>query len=303
MVKIAALLTATIVLAAVLSSCGGVRGGGDINVDFVRVDGGTFLMGTPEGVSGNCWENERPTRNVTVSGFYIGRYLITQAQWRAVTGRTQRQQQSLASRQWGHNISLTGEGDRYPVYLVSFIEVIEFINRKSVMAGREPAYEITGEGMGLRITWNREANGYRLPTEAEWEFAARGGRGGGDFEFAGSDVAGEVAWYPGNSGDGAREVGLLRPNALGLYDMSGNVMEWVWDLYSPYPDEDQVDPVSPGGTYRVTRGGSWYDPNPLHREDRHFRNTPEGFVRVASRTRHVEWNRHQNVGFRLVRPL
>ena len=183
---------------------------------------------------------------------------------------------------------ISGEGDDYPMYGVSWFEAAEFANRRSARSGLEPAYEISGTD----VTWNRTANGYRLPTEAEWEFAARGGIACREnFAFSGSNSPGEVAWYIGNSGGSIQPVGMLRPNALGLYDMSGNVMEWVWDWWGDLPtDEQATNPEgAPSGESRVLRGGNW-------------RISPSA-ARTTSRSRDapsVQWG---NDGFRLVRPL
>ena len=166
-------------------------------------------------------------------------------------GTTVRQQRDRANPAW----EMRGEGDNHPMYYVSWFEAVEFANAKSRRAGLTPSYTISGN----TVTWNRAANGYRLPTEAEWEFAARGGivcRD--DFTYSGSNAAGEVAWYFGNSRRRPQDVGTRQPNALGLYDMSGNVWEWVWDWYGAYPDGAQTDPEgAQTGFNRVARGGSW----------------------------------------------
>jgi len=172
---------------------------------FVRVDGGTFQMGScPSG------QNVTPVRNVTVSLFYMSRHPVTQREWVQIMG----------SNPSGFR------GDNRPVERVSWFDAIEFANAKSLRSGLTPAYTISGSGENRTVGWNRGASGYRLPTEAEWEFASRGGTVcRGNFRFSGSNTAGEVAWYNGNSAGSTQEVGLLKPNALGLYDMSGNVRE------------------------------------------------------------------------------
>jgi len=262
--------------------------------EFVRVSGGTFLMGSPEGNWGSTdWE--RPVRNVTVSGFYMSRHPVTQREWREIMGTTVRQQADMA-REDGWNFGVAGEGDNHPMHNVSWFEAIEFANRKSLRAGLIPAYTINFVWQDDRrvpgiVTWNRNANGYRLPTEAEWEFAARGGHGSpGDFMFSGSNVLGDVAWYSGNSGRRTREVGTRQPNALGLYDMSGNVWEWVWDWDGAYPSTAQTDPVgASSGWNRTVRGGSWA--------------VLSTSVRSMSRDNFTPSGRTNSIGFRLVRSL
>jgi len=239
---------------------------------FVRVDGGTFLMGTPEGGE----ENERPVRSVTVSGFYMSRFPVTQREWFEVMGK---------------NPSYF-KGDKLPVETVSWFDAIEYANEKSRRAGLTLAYTIKKGWFGKDVTWNRAANGYRLPTEAEWEFAARGGHGSpGNFTYSGSNNIDEVAWHEGNSAGSTQEVGSKMPNALGLYDMSGNMCEWCWDWFSPYPSVNETDPAGPaaGEDYtRVARGGSWDD-------------TPD-YARSAFRHDEFPDNRYSFLGFRVVRP-
>jgi formylglycine-generating enzyme required for sulfatase activity len=168
-----------------------------------------------------------------------------------------------------------------PVERVSWLDSVEFANEVSRLMGLRPVYA----GSGDDARWDQATPGFRLPTDAEWEYAARAGQG---FGFAGSDRAADVAWTSENSGLRPHPVGLKRPNAWGLRDMSGNVWEWCWDRYGDYPRVDSVDPTGPSwGLYRVIRGGSWiFDPD---------------YARVALRFRHEPGYRDGNLGLRLVR--
>jgi|GEM_PF-710002 len=257
--------------------------------EFVRVEGGTFLMGSPEGAWGSRdWE--RPVRSVTVSGFYMSRHPVTQGQWREIMGTTVQQQRDMGYRDQGSDPQIAGIGDNQPMYNVNWYEAIEFANRKSLRAGLTPVYTITGAGNNRTVTWNRNANGYRLPTEAEWEFAARGGHGSPrNFMFSGSNTISDVAWYNQSVGS-TQDVGTLRPNSLGLYDMSGNVWEWIYDWRTRYyPSAAQTNPTgAPSGTIRVVRGGSWASPAT------DVRSTTRGAQRPSTRG--------NALGFRLVSP-
>jgi formylglycine-generating enzyme required for sulfatase activity len=203
---------------------------------FVFVQGGTFQMGTASGGD----DDERPVHTVTLTSFYMGKYEVTQQEWTEIMGS---------------NPSYS-KGDDLPVGMVSWYDAIEYCNKRSLREGLTPAYR----GSGDSVTCDFSASGYRLPTEAEWEYAAKGGANGAylTYLYAGSNSVGGVGWYDGNSGDGKHPVGQKQPNDLGLYDMSGNVMEWCWDWYGDYPGGSQTDPEGPAsGWWRVLRGGSW----------------------------------------------
>ena len=230
---------------------------------FVYVEGGTFQMGSTAGDS-----DEEPVHQVTVSTFYMSRYEVTQKEWREVMG-------SSPSR---------FSGDNLPVEQVSWYDAVEYCNVLSVQKGLTPVYTINGTS----VTANWSANGYRLPTEAEWEYAARGGNASNGYLYAGSDNADEVAWYRDNSGDATHPVGGKAPNELGLYDMSGNVWEWCWDWKGSYSSGNQSDPRGPAsGSVRVNRGGSWYNS---------ARN-----LRSANRYGYSPGDSNYSLGFRLVR--
>jgi len=248
------------------------------SANFVRVEGGTFQMGTPSGGE----NNERPVHTVTVKSFSIGKYQVTQKEWYEVMGTTVRQQRDMAKPP-----ELPGEGDNYPMYYVSWHEAVEYCNRRSVKEGLTPAYR--GSGDYITCDWN--ANGYRLPTEAEWEFAAKGGtKEYLTTEYSGSNSIDAVAWYYGNNGGRAKPVGTKAANSLGIHDMSGNVFEWCWDWYGSYTSGSQIDPRGPvSGTYRVKRGGSW----DIISVD---------FFRSAFRKSDTPSRRTSTIGFRLVRP-
>jgi formylglycine-generating enzyme required for sulfatase activity len=202
--------------------------------DMVFINGGTFLMGSPAGERGRN-SNEGPQRQVTVSSFYLGRYPVTQAEYEEIMGIN-------PSHFKGANL---------PVEQVSWFDAIEFLNRRSVKEGLTPVYTRVGNV----VVWDREANGYRLPTEAEWEFACRAGT---QTPFYTGAAVGEAGWYAGNSSARTHPVGEKLPNEWGLYDMHGNVLEWCWDWIGAYPSEAQTDPAGPAnGNHRVYRGGSW----------------------------------------------
>jgi formylglycine-generating enzyme required for sulfatase activity len=202
--------------------------------DMALVEGGTFQMG-----SNNGNDNEKPVHTVTVRSFYMGKYEVTQKEWREVMGSN----------------PSNFQGDTLPVEQVSWYDAIEYCNKLSLKEGLTPAYR----GSGDNIICNFNATGYRLPTEAEWEYAARGGtKDYITYEYAGGNSVDSVAWYDGNSDQRPHPVGTKQANSLGLYDMSGNVWEWCWDWYGDYSGGSQSDPAGTSvGAHRINRGGSW----------------------------------------------
>jgi len=234
----------------------------DINIDMVFVEGGTFTMGCTEEQDGDCEENEIPAHSVTVSGFYIGKYEVTQAQWKAVMGG-------------GHDVK--NEGDSLPVDNVSWNDAQAFIMKLNAKTGKT----------------------YRLPTEAEWEFAARGGKKSKGYKYAGSNNIDDVAWHKGNSGGVTHPVGLKAPNELGIYDMTGNLFENVIDWHAFYSASAAAETNPTGGPevgeskknlsvggLRVSKGGSWREDAASNRIPTRFGDWPQG--------------RDDNSGFRLV---
>jgi formylglycine-generating enzyme len=212
-------------------------------VNMVYVEGGTFEMGDQFG-DGNT--DEVPLHNVTLSSFYMSSTEITQGMYEEMIGENPAQ--------------TYGVGDDYPVYYVNWFWATEFCNFLSVSEGLTPCYSNTGSA---RICdWN--ANGYRLPTEAEWEYAAKGGVHWEDnYKYSGTtnDLT-DYAWFDGNNTPfGCKEVGTKMPNQLGIYDMSGNVWEWCWDYYHPnyYGASPDANPHGPDNIedYRIRRGGDW----------------------------------------------
>ncbi len=261
----------TLELEALEPETGGAGGAAAVvahahGIVMVEIPAGTFWMGSPEGEEGRH-EDEVRHRVVLERPFLMATTPVTQAQWRAVIGTT----------------PSSHEGDDLPVEMVSWFDALEFCNRLSVAEGLRPAYGVDGG----RLIWDRESPGFRLPTEAEWEYAARAGR---ETRFAGSDDVSEVGWHYHNARGRSHAVRGLAPNAWGLYDMSGNVWEWSWDLYGPYPDDEPA--INPAGlsrgTAHVCRGGSWYS----MAED----------LRVARRYHRARGtDRAHFLGFRLVR--
>ena len=252
---------------------------------FVWVEAGAFQMGSPVGTS-NSQQNERPMRRVTLSGFWMCRHPVTQSEWLELMGSSVWQQRDLAD----EDFPMYGEGDKLPMYYVNFFEAVAYANRKSQRERLAPAYMISGAGDSRIVSRNPSANGYRLPTEAEWEYAARGGLYSEGNIYSGSDNVDEVAWYSENSGKNTQELCTKKPNGIGLYDMSGNVWEWCWDLWGKYPRKDEIDPEgAPLGDNRVIRGGSW--------------NSSAAEVRSANRDGIAPSSRDSDLGFRLVRSI
>jgi len=248
-------------------------------VEMVRVEGGSFEMGDP---SAPDWREERPVHTVTLSGFYMSTYEVTQAQYREVMGS---------------NPSFSG-GYNCPVELLSWYSAVEFCNALSEREGLTPCYTVDktagSDSNNWLVTQNTGADGYRLPTEAEWEYAAKGGNGSpGNFIYAGSNTVGKVAWYMGNAdGDSPTHVvGTKSPNGLGLYDMSGNVAEWCWDWYGDYSGAAQTDPQGPtSGSRRVVRGGHY--------------GSVSADVSSSSRRNSTDGSgRSRTIGFRIARSL
>ncbi len=228
--------------------------GGGVSMDLVRVEAGSFLMGSNDGR-----DNERPVREVRITReFWMGKCEVTQREYQQLTG----------------NNPSHFKGDNLPVETVSWHDAVSFcalLTERERLAGRLP-----------------EGYVYRLPTEAEWEYAARGGRQGRETTYAGSDDVDEVAWYRINRRDRANPVGTKAANELGLHDMSGNVWEWVHDWYrASYRGLGTVDPVGPArGTNRVYRGGSFWE--------------SADYCRVALRVRGCPSFKFADIGFRVV---
>ena len=228
--------------------------------EMVFVQGGTFEMGQPDPniALPRLFDDEQPVHEVTLTDFYIGQYEVTQAQWAAVVPEY--------APNYNH-----GQGDTHPAYRISWYDAVTFCNRLSQQEGYTPVYyadagftqvyDALDDGSGT-VYQDPTANGYRLPTEAEWEYAARGGAQSEGYQYSGSDDINEVAWWDVNNDNSvsSQPAGTKAPNELGIYDMSGNVWEWCWDWYDSgyYGNSPPCAPLGPdGGSGRVLRGGSW----------------------------------------------
>ena len=192
-----------------------------ICIEMVKVEAGTFMMGATSEMK-NPYDDEKPVHQVTLTNdYYMGKYEVTQALWQAVMGSN----------------PSNFKGDNLPVEEVSWNDCQEFISKLNSLTGRK----------------------FRLPTEAEWEYAARGGKKSRSYQYSGSSNISDVAWYDGNSVNKTHPVGTKQANELGIYDMTGNVWEWCSDWYGFYSSSSQTNPTgADSGSSRVFRGGSWY---------------------------------------------
>lgn len=253
-------------------------------IEFVFIEGGKFMMGQPDPDIGckGCSGSEQPVRKVTVGSFWMGKYEVTQKQYQSIMGKNP-----------SHF-----KGDNHPVEMVTWYDAVDFCNKMSGKAGLTPYYKIDKnkkdqnnknkyDKMKWTVLFNEAANGFRLPTEAEWEFACRAGST--TKYYWGDSIDGNYLWFLDNSNNTTHPVGEKLPNAWGLYDISGNVWEWCQDWFdnkyngkSPY--ENPPGPVS--GQDRVIRGGSWGYYYNHHRSTFRVRGVPD--------------SRYSSNGFRLL---
>lgn len=204
---------------------------------MVYVKGGEYIMGNKESNS----DIHHPHK-VRVSSFYIGKYEVSQALWKKVTGK--------------NPSYFTDKG--VPVHNITWYEAIKFCNKLSRSENLQEVYDI--HAINNKVTFLDNRNGYRLPTEAEWEYAARGGHMSTETLYSGSNDPNEVAWFYDNSETGPQKSGLKKPNELGIFDMSGNFYEWCWDIYNIeyYKKSVYENPKGyPYGQERIVRGGAW----------------------------------------------
>jgi len=275
---------------------------------MVQIPAGTFMMGSREDEAGRNDDPEyeagrhggETQYSVTISkAFWLGQTPVTQAQWQAVMGTNPSRFKS-----WPKGNNWPKSNPNHPVERVTWYDAIEFCNRLTAMANRAdarlgltPCYRISeiqrrggqdGPIVSAEVELIEGANGYRLPTEAEWEYSCRAGTmttySFGDDE----SMLAKHAWFDENSGFGTHPVATKRSNAWGLFDMHGNVWEWCWDWYGEYPRDAVTDPQNPrSGLNRVLRGGHWLSIS------RH--------CRAASRHDNLPVNRNSSSGFRVAR--
>lgn len=243
--------------------------GGGQSFTAMYIPSGIFTMGCTSEQGNDCFSHESPAHQVTLStDFYMMKSELTQGVYQQIMG----------------NNSSYHSGSNRPVENVSWYDAVEFANALSVQQGLVECYNISGNS----VNWsNPDCTGWRLPTEAEWEYAARGGE---SYKYPGSNTVGDVAWYSSNSSGQTQDVCLKQENGYGLCDMSGNVWEWVWDWYNSeyYSSSPTVDPQGPtSGSYRVRRGGSW--------------SRSARYVRVSNRSYDGPSSALVNLGFRLCR--
>ncbi len=221
---------------------------GNVIIKMVAIEGGTFQMGATTEQGENAYDDEKPIHNVTLNDYYIATTEVTQELWKEVMG----------------NNPSKYKGDKLPVENVSWNDCQEFISKLNLMTGQD----------------------FRLPTEAEWEYAARGGKKSKGYKYSGSNDLGKIAWYKDNSEGKTHEVATKQPNELGMYDMSGNVFEWVSDWKDMYTPEPQTNPTGAiDGLLRVRRGGSW--------------SYEASGCRISGRYYYSPSSRYDNLGFRL----
>jgi formylglycine-generating enzyme required for sulfatase activity len=244
------------------------------------ITAGTFRMGSPEGEGA---DDERPQHRVTISRpFYLGIHPVTQGQYARLMGKNP----SWFAATGGGKDEVAGmDTSQFPVEQVNWYESVQFCNALSQAEGLDPCYKIQGDRVEFA-----GGDGFRLPTEAEWEYACRAGSSSRYGFQGGEEELPRYAWFGRNSDERTHVVGEARANDFGLHDMYGNVWEWTWDKFRSdyYTNSHDIDPVGPSeASVRVIRGGCWY-------------NDPR-FARSASRSRDAPGIRSNNLGFRVAR--
>lgn len=261
---------------------------------FVPVQKGTFMMGSNVGE-----DDERPVHSVLVNSFSISKYETTVGEFRAFMENTDyKTTAEINGGSWGYEYKWRKISDlnwqnpyfdqtkEHPVTCISWYDAIAYCNWMSKEDGLTPVYSTYGEN----VTWNREANGYRLPTEAEWEYAARGGKLSKGYTHSGGSTMKDLGWYKQNSNGQTNLVGSKKANELGIHDMSGNVWEWCWDWKGKYQSGSQIDIGGPAsGSGRIVRGGSYHSLG--------------AFCRSTNRVIYKQLRRNNYTGFRVVRTL
>lgn len=209
--------------------------------EMVLVKGGTFKMGSTDG-----YDDEQPVHTVTITDFSISKYEVTVEQYRTFCKETGHKFPEMPTKDWYDehpNVHTWVWRNNYPILNVDWNDAMAYCVWISKATGEE----------------------YTLPTESQWEYAARGGKSSAGYKYSGSNKLSDVGWYDENTYErGPRPVGTLKPNELGLYDMCGNAYEWCLDIYSPYPSKSIKNPTGPkNGQFRIIRGGCWYNSDDL----------------------------------------
>ncbi len=272
----------------------------NIHIEMVFVKGGTFQMGSDSG-----WDYEKPIHTVHLNDFYIGKYEITAAQFKqfidetAYTTDAEKQGKVYCwtnknpdnKWQWTIVDGVFWQYDIHGVWLKNYTHPVIHVSWNDAMAYCKWLSQKTN-------------NNYRLPTEAEWEYAARGGVSEVSTTYSGSNTIDDVAWYSDNSGHKTHPVGQKQPNELGIYDMSGNVWEWCYDWFSDtfYSSGMQNNPQGPSsGTFRVLRGGSWKGNTTSCKVSYRYSSKPDGFTRYLNKSK--KSYTYLNYGFRIVKDI
>jgi len=236
-----------------------------ISQNMVLVEGGTFQMGSNSGD-----DSEKPVHDVLINSFYISNHEVTQREWEDIMSDNNSQYKN----------------ENLPVQNINWDEAVQYCNLRSSREGLNKCYSFEEKNGQIKCDWNM--NGYRLPTEAEWEYSARGGKKSQKKIYSGSNEIDIVSWYFSSIGDTVHNVMTKTPNELGLYDMSGNVWEWCWDWFGKYSDKLQKNPVGAiSGTHRIIRGGAWDE--------------EENCCSVSYREGADPSFKSDNIGFRIVR--
>jgi sulfatase modifying factor 1 len=245
---------------------------------MVKVEGGTFKMGSKN--SDNAADNdEQKEHTVTVKDFEICKFEVTVWQWKEYVKANKLKMPVKPV--WGWQ-------DNYPINNLTWNEVIDYCNWLSKKENLDPVYTQQGPNVSCDFT----KNGYRLPTEAEWEYAAKGGKKSKETRYSGSNNPNQIAWHKANSKASPHTIGTKLPNELGIYDMSGNVWEWCWDWYNKdyYTIEDNKNPKGPVmGERKSVRGGSW--------------DSKLNYMRPANRISTLPSKTHEFYGFRVARSI